>query len=110
VRLSGHDAGGSSSVNSPSPVSVTISTDHSERAIQRVYSAVDTVELYEWLFQSIMYKTQPTMASPSSRRDVIKLASVVGFTGLSGCLSPTDETSPVKLLYIMLTNNVDHEQ
>ena len=57
-----------------------------------------------------MYKTQPTMASLSSRRAVIKLASVVGFTGLSGCLSPTDETSPVKLLYIMLTNNVDHEQ
>ena len=50
------------------------------------------------------------MTSPSSRRDVIKLASVIGFTGLSGCLSPTDETSPVELLYIMLTNNVDHEQ
>ena len=30
MRSSGHDAGGSSSVNSPSPVSVTTSTDHSE--------------------------------------------------------------------------------
>jgi hypothetical protein len=50
------------------------------------------------------------MVSPSSRRDVIKLALVVGFTGLSGCVSPTNETSPVKLLYIMLTNSVDYKQ
>lgn len=50
------------------------------------------------------------MGLPSSRRDVITLASVIGFPGLSGCLSLSNETQSMELLYIMLTTNIEREQ